>query len=386
MLDAGARDGDIDLKPRIAIHLCGCPMPEQAAERRYVAGFLGCLILISVAVVYSRANKSEISDSPSAWPVHVSESGLSLGELPASKNYVVSLPITNDSDQAVDISQFKTSCGCTFVSPSSLVIPAHGTRPVQVGIDLFQLAGRAEAFRAPFEVTIHPVMPAGLGSLSWKLKGVVLFPSILDSNEVSFTGANVVVEGEVAPEQVIVGHLADRRCSVSIENPSQRVSVSLLPPDDSGKFSISIRPSPQQAGPFEYHVRIKISNDQGRLIQEVPIGIIGEMIPENHFLPREMSFGAQVIGTKASQDVILRCNRTDLVDLSCTSSDVATKIIDEIDKHSLLIRVTVAPAGVGPSHPLLQATCLDRRENFVTVELPIRYHGMAVQRTHSLRP
>src|SRR5262249_15233483 len=106
----------------------------------------------------------------------VEANSLSLGEVWETPNHTVSLMITNVSSETRKIKQFATSCDCTAIEPSTLIIDPGSSKEIKVHLNLthrqpYQLGME----RWPISVQIRPVFDQSFVSNDgWKVAGVVL--------------------------------------------------------------------------------------------------------------------------------------------------------------------------------------------------------------------
>jgi hypothetical protein len=68
--------------------------------------------------------------------LYVEEDKLDLGEVNESKEALFSLPISNRTQQPIEILDFETSCDCGKIYPRNLTVPAMGVAIITVELDL----------------------------------------------------------------------------------------------------------------------------------------------------------------------------------------------------------------------------------------------------------
>lgn len=126
------------------------------------------LVLLAVAI-YARSSVAQV-------PV-VDHQSLELGDLPATGEHVVYLPIRNPSLQTITIDAIHVSCGCTRIHPTRFQLSPLQSTQLKLTLNLAdRVAVAADKSRPiPFEVTLTPeISTADLGAVEWTLRGTIV--------------------------------------------------------------------------------------------------------------------------------------------------------------------------------------------------------------------
>jgi hypothetical protein len=111
-----------------------------------------------------RGNHLAASPPPPRAGLFIDPAELNLGEVWESPDFTTTVRLQNTSNHDIAVSKFSTSCDCSGIEPPSPVIPANGSVPLRVKINLtHRLPYAWGAERRPFALAIAPLVTEGGG-------------------------------------------------------------------------------------------------------------------------------------------------------------------------------------------------------------------------------
>jgi hypothetical protein len=245
----------------------------------------------------------------------VCEADLDIGEVWSQRDFSCTLNVQNPGREDREVLEIKTSCECTSAAPSSFVVPAGGTVPVQVRLDLWPRSAveTSQAVR-PFTVELTPVVRRWTPiSSPWQLHGRVRrHPLVPQVWELDFGGTLVhgfpfpAKIGDVACQGPLAGITAG--CDGSL------ATVRVLGPNDNGKrcqLEIALRPD-LPLGEHRFDVFLKpvvAGNDLPAGLGQPPelhLAVRAVVNRDIYVMPADVSLGAVRIGDSAEQVVSVR--------------------------------------------------------------------------------
>jgi hypothetical protein len=81
-----------------------------------------------------------------------------LGEMWESNEISASLPITNITNQTIEVKNFAVSCGCLSVYPHAMILPPGETRTVEIKVNTSERdSSELVKLRRSYELLIYPI-------------------------------------------------------------------------------------------------------------------------------------------------------------------------------------------------------------------------------------
>lgn len=231
-----------------------------------------------------------------------------LGEMWEAPEYTATVTLRNTSDTAIAVSKFGTSCVCSGIEPASVVVPAHGSVPLRVKMDLtHRMPHLAEQERRPFSVTLHPlVLQAGVASNGWEFTGVVRSRVGLSHSRLEF-GDRCTHAGTPVTRKVRANVFQTGVTLEAVAKP-RLATVEVVPvAGKPGEYEIAITPDPKLAvGPFRFDVPITAVMPGGKRQRCTAIEVSGEMQHSTRIVPSIVLLGEHPVGDEATAEVTVR--------------------------------------------------------------------------------
>ena len=334
----------------------------------------------------SLERKSDHVDTPpqSFTPaLTIDPAELNLGELWEEPEFTAAVSLRNTSDGAVSVKSFGTSCDCSGVEPSTVVVPAQGSVPLRVKMDLtHRLPHLCEMERRPFSVVIHPlVLQAGVAPNGWEFKGVIRSRVGLSATRVEF-GDLCTHAGPLVTRKVRATAF-DARTTLEAVARTQRAKVSLAPvAGKSGEFDIAITPDPKlPLGLFRFEVAVIAVTPDGTRHVCAGIEVSGEMRPATRIVPGIVLLGEHSLGGEATAEVVVRFPDASgwVVDrVEVGSPDSNLKSIGSSEDGVVRYRLVQKITGGGDQANDVKFFVGKAGSGQEVVETKVRYYGVAV--------
>jgi len=306
---------------------------------------------------------------------------LNLGEMWEDPEYAATVSLRNTSDVAITVSRFGTSCTCSGIEPEAGVLPAQGSVPLRMKMDLtHRLPHLSDPERRPFSLSVYPqVLQAGVASNGWEFTGVIRSRVGLSDSRLEF-GDRCTYAGPPVTRKVRATAFHGATLE-AVVRPQASATVRLTPvAGRPGEYAIDITPAPKlPLGPFRFEVPITAIMPDGQRHRCTAIEVSGAMQPSTRIVPDIVLLGEHPVGGEATAEVSVRFPESSgwavdrfeppphtTVTLAGSSEDGAlsyrlvqkiTKPGDQVDKVKFRI---ANPAGA-----------------WETVELTVRYYGVA---------
>lgn len=249
----------------------------------------------------------------------VSQRSLDFGEAWAQAAFRWTLPITNTTGREIEIRENRSSCRCTAVEPSHLVIPPGQTRTVTLTLDLMpKTQEEASQPVRNLSVTLTPQVPSVPERFRWELHGRIRNPLSVSPRALSVE----VVRGtglqwrdvKVTPEIPLSELQATANSSVlhpEVEHPSDAkepfvLHVGVVPTSTTGRHELKVVLKP-------------VAEEFGRL-PEVTVPVIVGVVEDVQAIPHLIAFGGLPVG-ETGEDTVILSSRTgkpfQLLEIDC---------------------------------------------------------------------
>jgi hypothetical protein len=326
-----------------------------------------------------RVDNSTISPAPALF---IEPAELNLGEVWEEPDFTTTVWLRNTSDHDVSISKFATGCDCLGIEPVSPVVPANGSIPLRVKIDLTRRLPYAWGVeRRPFTLTVHPIVTqAGVAPSGWEFTAVVRSRVTLSDLRLEFadkcTHAGPVITRKVeATAHLLVASL---ETMVQPRIADVQIKPILGPP---GKYDIIVMPDPKlPVGPFSFEILIIAVMPDGVRNRCATIQVTGEMQPATRVVPSIVILGEHPVGSEAAAEVSVRLPErsgwvVDHVEVESPQLNVFQigTFKDETLRYRLVQRITKR----GDQESKVRFIIRQQDGTHDTVETDVRYHGAA---------
>lgn len=285
----------------------------------------------------------------------------SIGEVWAQTDLKWQMTIHNPTHEQVVVRKFVTTCTCTHVDPSSIVVPPLGQATATITLDTTQQPmreGDGSAKVRNFEVEVRPIVDgllAGQRHRSWKVAATVKTPFRFEKSIVDFQRSDgPIVSGRPEPPQRVKLYASFPLTDLEVSDPGGFVDVDIERLDKSGQaFELRVQPSDKLA-PGRYltdlHV-VAVSPEHGKL----PALMLRVLLPvENDVvcIPNTLAFGTQPISTSRDETVTLMsrlgCDfAVDSWESASPSVHVEQVCTESANSGAKQFRVRVRPEHVG---------------------------------------
>lgn len=180
---------------------------------------------------------------------------LDFGEVWVQDKFQWTLPITNTSSEPVEVLDIRSSCSCTSIEPTSLVIAPGATVDVKLTLDLTTLDPKEAAKDIrPFDMRVVPVIKGGLAQYTgWEVQGVVRNPLAFVPPSVDF-GDDAVIQGKGSMTSGLVVEVTAHASTkaLAVECDQATIQVEKVNQQES-RFRLTVRPHNElPAGPFKF--------------------------------------------------------------------------------------------------------------------------------------
>lgn len=310
------------------------------------------------------------------------EGKLDFGEAWSQKSFPWTLLVRNVSNQAVRVTDIRTSCNCTSVEPKSFAIPSAGTAAIHLSLDLTSAPHKLthSEFATPFSVTLLPVISEAETQTTWQLRGTVRRALIADPEVLELRFA-----ADSAPG---VQHVAEARLRTCAPASDIRVSGGTFP----GIIELQQRSETEflallsacadslPAGEHVFDIPLTVAFADGR---EVASGmrLMTTRVSDAHATPAELAFGDVPVGHTANMDLQI-ATYTGLpvalkeIDLQ-PSSRLSVTSIPQTASNKLAFVVTCTPSDPGIVREAIRFRVSIETESAVTeMTVPAAFYGV----------
>jgi hypothetical protein len=273
-----------------------------------LGGFALCMITgiafwFGWAGVGDRANRDD-------FPLVIRAEDMDFGEAFMQEEFPWQLQIENTSAHPVRVLDFGSSCACTSINPSSVVVPGRGTASIELVLDTTGnwKDGEVDHPRA-FAIDLWPILQGPRRPVPrWTIKGRVSRPLAFSPPAVLY--GETLVQGRHLPEKTVLVRASEgvERLAIDCACPSVRLEAGLSDSSGNGWFEITISPGEQAppVGRFEVDVRVIGVLSDGQRLPPVPLRLAGLVVPEFYAIPHTICLTPVSQGEPATVDVVLQ--------------------------------------------------------------------------------
>ncbi len=239
-------------------------------------------------------------------PVRLAATNLEFGDTWATPDFRWVVTLENPSRQDVSITRFQSTCRCTSISPETLVIPAGGTAPISLNLDLTPTGAQGLVTPVrPFEVSISAAVDgSNLRQGPWLVKGAVRPPFTASNQEVRFS--KLLVQGEPFSSSSVTIRPSIKASHVQASCPPELATTVIRElPDDA--FSLEVTPSTSlPVGPFSFPITISIDDETGEKLPKSSITARGEIVADIYALPPSVDYSILAPNTKTTTSIVIQ--------------------------------------------------------------------------------
>ncbi len=351
------------------------------------------VVLVPGYVLWMRTARQTV-DSSIAGLV-VSQELLDFGEVWSDRDFQWRLRVHNTTGSAIEVSDIGADCQCTWVSPRSFVVPAHGSVDLHLVLDL---TGRdfpetASEWR-DLTTRVRPVIKRGLPNQSgWELRGRIHHAFEVSARKIRFEGAEQLVRGtRFSSKRVQVrSHIPLQR--LVVQTDSEMGSAWVRRCENPLEFEVDILPSESlPEGSFNFEVTMRGVTPGDQVLPGIDVAVSGTVSPGIQAFPGLVQFGAHPLGTKAEELVTVRSIsgiefRIDSAATDCNSFAVEpTQVASMASQHTFRLSSHFEKAGESKGN--VKFVVRDQNDEFhaVVVEVSGYALGLKTQESNELKP
>lgn len=309
--------------------------------------------------------------------ISVPDDHLHFGEVWETKRFRWSLPIANNTSQAVGIDGFDASCSCLSVDPSSFVLTPGAVTNVDLIIDL---TSRIDTnLLRDFSVRLSPrPVDHHMPRVVWNLSGRVRKVLTVEPNVVNF---GELLREEFPAETVVeVTHNAqfdDLRVTCDAEFLSIRVAPDL----PTGKTRLSLHLGDRTKlpiGQFTHYVNLTPVSSHGITYPEQSLLLRGCIQESVQLVPSSLAIGLARVGESTSHDVVVQsCTdagfQVDGIEYDGESVRVSALQTESLTrKQYRVVQLAISPGAKAGKIVFRIRTDSGRK---MSLELPYSYYG-----------
>ena len=347
---------------------------------------VGAAALILAPLGFGRW-RTETAAAAARPPLAVDPADADFGTVWASPNHRLTVPVRNLSDEPVEVARAWAECGCTNVAPEAFTIPAGGTVPVTLTLDLHPaLPGQADAAERGFATHLNFVTRQWPATQRAVVRGRVRHlwkePPRLD-----FDGPDALVQDWPATGRTVELTTHPGVRALRLGGPAERLeskpsaaaddaphtgfagaaeeerAAGIAPPTaelaaaGAGRYRLTVRPPPtDRTGRFAFALPLIAETDAGERIAGPAVEVRGAVLPDMEVLPAFPRYPAAAAGRPVEVELHLRSRtgrpfRVLKTRVSETRADAAAVAVGSPDAgteaaaHALSVRREAAPAG-----------------------------------------
>jgi hypothetical protein len=310
--------------------------------------------------------------------LEIPENALNLGIVWTREDFNINLPISNTTDNPIEITEFKTSCDCT-IKTGILTVPAHGTSEVNLTADLFRFfSAEAGGSESPFAVSLVPVVkPVIRGQVPrWVIQGTTRNIFVNAPTHIDF--AESCVYGEDYPTQEI--QLVARRSlhSVRVECAASPNCCQLKSSAGSPtQFSLEIRPAGSlPIGRFQYAARLYCRVEDLTEFCAAEIPVFGYVVSDVNVKPSMLLAGVVEEGVPLEYTLWLqsRSGKTWSVNANGTDGIQLEPNSVQVGSQEATLQMRMIPMRGHQSASVY--VCVQQASVAHTIEIPVKYVGI----------
>lgn len=350
---------------------------------RYGALFFVALSCVGVGTGFWYGYRSSPAARARASFLYVEPKALDIGEVILTSSHEISFPIENRLDSQVHILGFRRSCNCTEIQPASLTIPAHGKAEVHVTIDIApQSEGDfAKEWRA-VQVDISPTLDGKLPlAPNWRITGTVRATYALRTTTLALK--QPLVRG-LPPETTQISFKCHSRLKSLFARCDQNLAKVALTKfsKESQYYTLNVTPHTNlTAGPIAFAITLVGRDERGQEIPPVTISARGTVLHDVKFLPAQVAFAAQQLGTECTETLTVASRSGKPVRIRharCAAPDIDLEILnDGLDGRTAQLQISVRCRQPG-EHSQVCTLTLDVPDESspIEVSIPVSWYGL----------
>jgi hypothetical protein len=298
----------------------------------------------------------------------VPASALDFGEVFESRAFSWTFPITNSTDEDVQILAFSSSCNCAAIDPEALTIPPRATSSVVLTLDLTGTASGADDTR-DFSAAILAVRGAAYPyEAAWTIKGKIRKVISLSPRSVVFTE---LIRGTKYPLQDVrvVAHAPLH----ALEAVSKFADITVRPCPTSKEYSLQLRPKGGlPAGIHHFDVAIDPVADKGRRLGRVTLPVKAVVVESVLSVPSKLIIDTHDQQRPQYQEYLTLSSRLnesfDVVHVGTTLSNVT---VERVPDRQNRFCVRVVNTDMGVQHGSVSFSIIDAKAERITLDLPV---------------
>ena len=313
-----------------------------------------------------------------AFPVVVSGER-NLGTIWVESKYIRTLNLLNRSSEKVTITKFVTSCGCTRVEPSSLILPPQSQREVRLTIDISSLPSAApnRSNKSDFRVYVTPLIDDYTGFLPrWKLSGTVqaLFNPPLTF--IRYDGCLTSGQAFPAKNVILVSTVSLR--SLNVKGGEDYATFRLTRLSDN-RYDLSLKLKDDlSSGHFRFPIRLVACLGSGEVVTSNWVPVDGFVSAEVDASPRDLRWGVLRIGSTHEGHVLIRSRlgQTFTIESITPDSKDTLVAVDKSNNDRVMLLVTQRISGAGSQEHYVAVEVRNSHGTTTEVRIPISYYGV----------
>lgn len=305
-----------------------------------VGMIIGLVIVLPVGTMMFRPSgdpkteKEGEEESNLAQAIDVGPVYLDFGEHGFEENLTWTLPLRNTTDQEIEIMSFNTTCGCSEISPDSLILPPQETREVTMILDLHpQTQEEISQVVRLLRIRVTPVVRGGLPEqVEWVVSGRVINPFQFSPEFVNY-GDNLV---HGTPHETTEVEVHSRQpmedISAECESTLAKVTIDRISSENQQDFKLRIEPSENlPVGDREFNVIVRGTSSKDGDQYSGGLRVNMPVLAPVTVSPRVISLGALPVGQRATREVTLKSRDEKLFEIVDIESDAQIQISPEPD-------------------------------------------------------
>lgn len=324
--------------------------------------------------------------------VTVAPEDLALGDVWLQSDYELQLPIRNVSEKKIEIVGFRTSCQCTSIEPTPLVIQPRSTSRVTMTIDLMPRS-KSQPLSAsrPFRIRVAPVIKQALRTRTvWSIHGQVYSPFQVERSDLRFDQPLIRGDGGVSLEATVICHQPVQKL-VTICDPSIAgvdIIRGLGDVQTSSNFRLRVTPhSTLSAGIHKFNLLIGAVLQDGEPVPSVKFPLSLEVVEDISAVPSFVSLGGVAIDETVEQVITLVShsgNEFRVIHIEVESTDTSVEPFTETIYGHQRFRVVQRITEEGANASLI-SFLVEKRGEEEHIAIPVRVSYFGVART-SIEP
>jgi hypothetical protein len=223
--------------------------------------------------------------------LYVAVEDLDFGEVWSQRHFEWTLPISNMSHQEIAIAGFRSSCGCTDISPrEGLTVPPFERRNVVVQMDLSAANGLPNhGLIRNVSVDVIPVSAKrGERSPVWTISGRVKVALEVLPDHITLDGADQLIEGMSPPTQKLVVNELLPLGSIRAECDPD-IGTAAIESEENGRHSLHFAPrSDGPVGEFSGLISLYPVSPTGDDLPPVEVAVSGRKRSDIHVIPSRL--------------------------------------------------------------------------------------------------